>query len=413
MNQIICHSCGKSFTIDEAGYADILKQVRNKEFDEQLHERLELAEQAKLAEIELAKQQAVAELREVANNKESRIQELQAQLAVAETQKQLALMQAISAVEKERDDLARDLEVKQAAFTVKETSLKDQHRTELAAKDEIIAQAKDFKARQSTKDIGESLEIYCENEFNAERAGAFPLAYFEKDNDVMDGTKGDYIFREKNPDGIEIVSIMFEMKNEADDTAPQNRKKNDDFLKKLDKDRRDKGCEYAVLVSLLETDSRLYNRGIVDKSHLYPKMYVVRPQFFIPMITLLRNAALNSLQYKEELAVVNAQNLDVTNFETKLQALKDGIDRNHKLAADKFATAIKDIDNVISTLERVKLALVGSQNNLRLSNDKAKSITVRSLTRGNPTMTAAFAAIERNAAEVEAEVIEEVDENDD
>jgi hypothetical protein len=392
MNQITCPNCHKSFTIDEAGYADILTQVRTKEFDEQLHERLEILEKAKQTEIELARQQVANELQEVSAGQQSKIQELQAKLDASETEKRLALTEALATVQKERDDLARDLEVKQAAFTVQETALKDQHRIELSSKDELIAQYKDFKARQSTKMVGETLEQHCEHEFNAIRAAAFPRAYFEKDNDARGGSKGDYIFRETSTDEIEVVSIMFEMKNENDETA--TKKKNEDFFKELDKDRTEKGCEYAVLVSLLELDNELYNGGIVDVSHRYPKMYVVRPQFFIPIITLLRNAALNSLQFKEELALVKAQNIDIANFEDKLDEFKSGFARNYDLASRKFDDAIEGIDKTIKQLEKVKENLIGSQNNLRRANDKAQDVTVKKLTRGNPTMAAKFEALD-------------------
>jgi len=393
MNQITCPNCNKSFTLDEAGYADILAQVRTKEFDEQLHQRLEMMEKAKQTEIELAKQQVANELQEVSASQESKIQDLQAKLDASETEKKLALTEALAHLQKERDDLARDLEVKQASFTVQETALKDQHRIELSSKDELIAQYKDFKARQSTKMVGETLEQHCEHEFNAIRAAAFPRAYFEKDNDARGGSKGDYIFRETNTDDIEVVSIMFEMKNENDDTV--NKKKNEDFFKELDKDRTEKGCEYAILVSLLELDNELYNGGIVDVSHRYPKMYVVRPQFFIPIITLLRNAALNSLQFKEELALVKAQNIDIANFEDKLNDFKSGFARNYDLASRKFEDAIEGIDKAIATLQKIKENLMGSERNLRLANDKANDLSVQKLTKDNETMAEKF----RQAAE--------------
>lgn len=393
MNQITCPNCGKPFTIDEAGYAEILKQVHTKEFDAQIQNRLELIEQAKNAEIELAKQQVANEFRETVSSKQSRIQELESQLSATETENRLALMQALSAVERERDELARDLTIKVAEQALAEASLKERHETELKSKDEQIAYYKDLKAKLSTKMVGETLEQHCEHEFNSLRSAAFPRAYFEKDNDASEGSKGDYIFRDSNGEGIEIVSIMFEMKNESDETA--TKKKNEDFLKELDKDRNAKNCEYAVLVSLLEPDSDLYNGGIVDVSHRYPKMYVVRPQFFIPIITLLRNAALNSMSYKEELALVKAQNIDISNFESKLEEFKTGFAKNYDLAARKFNEAIEGIDKTIKQLEKVKENLLGSQNNLRLANDKAQDVTVKKLTRGNPTMAAKFEEIKR------------------
>ena len=391
MNQITCPNCGKAFTIDEAGYAEILKQVRNKEFDAQLHERMELMEQSKLTEIELARQQVVNELRDATISQESKIRELEAKISASETENKLALMQALTAVEKQRDDLARDLDVKIAEQVAREASLKEKFEVQLKSKEEQIAYYKDLKTKLSTKMVGETLEQHCEHEFNSLRSAAFPRAYFEKDNDVREGSKGDYIFRETNGDGVEIVSIMFEMKNESDETV--NKKKNEDFLKELDKDRNAKGCEYAILVSMLEPESEFYNGGIVDVSYRYPKMYVVRPQFFIPIITLLRNAALNSLEYKEELALVKAQNIDISNFEIKLNEFKSGFARNSELAVKKFEDAIDGIDKTIKQLEKVKENLIGSQNNLRLANDKAQDVTVKRLTRGNPTMAAKFEAV--------------------
>ena len=411
MNQITCPSCGKSFTIDEAGYADILKQVRDKDFDAQLHERLELAENAKTTEIELAKQQVANELREKAVSQESKIQELQAKIAANETEKQLALMKAVSIVEKERDSISRNLEIRQTEHLLTETALKDQHRIDLENKDAVIAQYKDFKARLSTKLLGETLEKHCEVSFNKDRAAAFPNAYFEKDNEVKDGTKGDYIFRDVTGDGLEIVSIMFEMKNEGDATLTG--KKNEDFLGKLDEDRKKKGCEYAVLVSLLEPEDELYNYGIVDVSHRYSKMYVIRPQFFIPIITLLRNAALNSMQYKEELALANAQHIDIANFERNLGEAKKGFATNYELSHRRFGEAIDGIDKTIKQLEKVRENLLSSQNNLRLANNKLQDVTVKKLTKGNPTMAAKFAAIEATAFEVDEDVTGEMDDNDD
>jgi hypothetical protein len=291
--------------------------------------------------------------------------------------------------------LKNDLERSNMEKTLAEKSLTDKYETQLKDRDEAIDRLRDMKAKLSTKMVGETLEQHCETEFNRIRATAFPTAYFEKDNDARSGSKGDYIFRDLDGAGTESVSIMFEMKNESDETA--TKKKNEDFLKELDKDRNEKNCEYAVLVSLLEPESELYNTGIVDVSHRYPKMYVIRPQFFIPMITLLRNAAQNSLQYKNELAIVKEQNIDITNFESELDAFKTGFARNYDLASRKFKTAIEEIDKTITHLQKTKDALLGSENNLRLANNKADDLTVKKLTKNNPTMAAKFAEI--NGAE--------------
>jgi hypothetical protein len=325
---------------------------------------------------------------ELQASKDAELTHLHARLESAETEKKLALSQATSKLEKERDQIANDLRSKDAEQRLLESSLKDKYETELKSKDEMIAYYKDLKAKLSTKMVGESLEQHCENEFNKLRSSAFPNAYFEKDNDARSGSKGDYIYREVDANGTEIISIMFEMKNEADGTATKHR--NEDFLKELDKDRNEKGCEYAVLVSLLESDSDLYNSGIVDVAHRYDKMYVVRPQFFIPIITLLRNAALNSMKYKSELALVKAQNIDVTNFEDQLNDFRDSFGRNYRLASDKFKTAIDSIDKSIVQLQKTKDSLLSSENNLRIANNKADELTVKKLIRGNETMTAKF-----------------------
>ena len=526
MHEIICPHCGKAFKIDEAGYADILKQVRDGDFERQLHERLELAEQDKRNAVELAQSKAASESQKDAAAKDAEIQELKAKLDAGEVERKLALTEALSAVEKERDALANELELAkqdkrnavelaqskaasesqkdaaakdaeiqelkakvdagevarklavteamsvvekerdalvnelelakkdgQAASSLAEAklvnelqkiaaskdteiqglkakldaveaaqklaiseaisavetdrnklkgdlekaelekqlaekSLKDKYETQIKDRDDAIERLRDMKARLSTKMVGETLEQHCETEFNRIRATAFPRAYFEKDNDLRTGSKGDYIFRDADEVGTEIVSIMFEMKNEDDRTATKN--KNEDFLKQLDKDRTEKGCEYAVLVSLLEPDSEFYNTGIVDMFHRYPKMYVVRPQFFLPMITLLRNAAMNSLQYKSELALVRAQNLDISNFENQLTTFKAAFARNYDLASGHFQTAIDEIDKSINHLQKTKSELLGTVNNLRLANDKAQDVTIRKLTRGNPTMAAKF-----------------------
>lgn len=401
MNEIICPHCKKAFQIDEAGFADIVKQVRDGEFEAELHERLELAEKEKLSAIQLAEEKTKSELRtefvklqkelsELQAAKDSEILQLQAKVDSSQIQKELELAQAINRVEKERDTLASELKAKDAEKQLAEASLRREFESELKSKEEMIERYKDMKAKLSTKMVGETLEQHCETEFNRLRATAFPNAYFEKDNEgsKKGSTKGDYIYREHDEAGNEIISIMFEMKNEGDETA--TKKKNEDFLAKLDKDRVAKNCEYAVLVSLLESDSELYNSGIVDVSHRHPKMYVVRPQFFIPIITLLRNAAMNSMQYKSELALVRAQNIDITNFEESMESFKDGFARNYDLASRKFTEAVDGIDRTIKQLEKTKQALLSSENNLRLANDKAQDLTIKRLTRGNPTMAAKF-----------------------
>jgi hypothetical protein len=474
MHEIICPSCGKAFTIDEAGYADILKQVRDTDFEKQLHERLELADQEKQRAIELAEMKAAGELQKAAAAKDSEIQALKSQLdageaanklavtealsalqsekatlaseldqaraenqsavelaeaklsakldaelaakageiellkasiqntqQVSEQAKQLAVRDAVGAVERERDELKSGLERSQLEKKLAEQSLKDKYETQIKDRDDAIERLRDMKARLSTKMVGETLEQHCETEFNRIRATAFPRAYFEKDNDARSGSKGDFVFRDfdggsgvsSGPDdvGTEIVSIMFEMKNENDETA--TKKKNEDFLRELDKDRTEKGCEYAVLVSLLEPESELYNSGIVDMSHRYAKTYVVRPQFFLPIISVLRNAALGSLQYKQELALVKSQNVDITSFENDLDTFKTGFARNYDLASRRFQEAIDEIDKSIDRLNKVKDALLGSERNLRIANDKAQDVTIKKLTRGNPTMAAKFAEL--------------------
>ena len=432
MHEIICPHCKKAFKIDEAGYADILKQVRDSEFDQQLHERLELAEREKRSAVELATTKVASESQRTAAAKDAEIQELKAKLDAAEAARKLAVNEATRAVEIERDalanaknaeiqglkakldatDVVRKLAINEAVGTVEkqrdelksgldrselekqlaEKSLKDKYETQIKDRDDMIERLRDLKARLSTKMVGETLEQHCDTEFNRIRATAFPKAYFEKDNDARAGSKGDYIFRDMDEAGTEIISIMFEMKNESDRTATKN--KNEDFLKELDKDRTEKGCEYAVLVSLLEPDSELYNTGIVDMFHRHPKMYVVRPQFFLPIITLLRNAAMSALKYKAELALVKEQNVDITNFEMQLDDFKTAFGRNWRLASEGFEEAIKRIDEAIKDLEKTKEALHKSANNLRLANDKAEDLTVKRLTRGNPTMAAKFAELQ-------------------
>ena len=505
MHEIICPHCKQAFKIDEAGYADILKQVRDHDFEQQLHERLVLAERDKQNAVELAIAKAAGELEKATAIKDAEIQDLNASLKAGEAAKEIAIAKAVGVLEKERDALANKLEQtkhdkqnavelaitkaaaelekatatkdaeiqdlkaslkageaakelavtkalgdlerqrdalaneldkakhdKQATSQLAETNqklaiaeavhaaekerdelksglrlaklekenaekaLKDKYETQIKDRDDTIERLREMKARLSTKMVGETLEQHCETEFNRIRATAFPRAYFEKDNDARSGSKGDYIFRDSDEAGTEVVSIMFEMKNESDETAAK--KKNEDFLKELDKDRNEKNCEYAVLVSLLEPESELYNSGIVDVSHRYRKMYVVRPQFFIPIITLLRNAAQNSLQYKNELALVKAQNIDITSFESNLDEFKTGFARNYELASKKFKIAIDEIDKTIDHLQKTKDALLGSENNLRLANNKAEDLTVKKLTRGNPTMAEKFAALKSIAA---------------
>ncbi|MFZ1249343.1 MAG: DUF2130 domain-containing protein, partial [Candidatus Saccharimonadales bacterium] len=351
----------------------------------------ELAELRAAKAAEVAKLQTENELRlaKLAAEHSATLAQKSADLQQAEADKRLAVAEAVAQVEKERDQLANSLQVKDAESKLLATSLQEKYMSELKTKDEMIAYYKDMKARLSTKMVGETLEQHCETEFNKLRATGFQHAYFEKDNDSRSGSKGDYIYRETDEHGHEIISIMFEMKNEGDETA--TKKRNEDFLKELDKDRSEKKCEYAVLVSLLEADSELYNTGIVDVSHKHPKMYVVRPQFFIPIITLLRNAALNSLQYKSELALVKAQNVDITNFENELNDFRDSFGRNYRLASEKFKTAIESIDKSIVQLQKTKENLIRSEDNLRIANNKAGELTVKKLTRGNPTMAAKFA----------------------
>ena len=470
MHEIICPHCNKAFKIDEAGYADILKQVRDGAFEQQLHERLELAEQDKRNAVELAQAKAASDMQKSAVAKDSEIQALKAKLDAGEVARKLAVTEALSDVQKERDALANELAqakrdklaaselaeaklasgLQNAAATkdaeiqglkakldatelaqklaitealngvererdelknglaraelekqLAEQSLKDKYQTQIKDRDDQIERLRDLKARLSTKMVGETLEQHCEIEFNRIRAAAFQRAHFEKDNDARTGSKGDYIFRDSDESGNEIVSIMFEMKNESDQTA--TKKRNEDFLKELDKDRTEKACEYAVLVSLIEPESELYNSGIVDVSHRYPKMYVVRPQFFVPLITLLRNAALNAMKYKSELALVRSQNVDITKFETQLDEFKTSFGRNWRLASEGFEEAIRRIDEAIKDLEKTKEALHKSANNLRLANDKADDLTIKKLTRGNPTMAAKFAELPGTMTSAETE----------
>jgi len=388
MKDIICPHCKKTFKVDEAGFADILKQVRDDQFEKELHERIVIAKKEQESAVKLAEANIKNSTQADLAKKDSEIAVMKSKIDNAEIGKKLAVTEAVNSVEKERDDFKVKFHNKEHEMQLSEVSLKDKYENELKSKDEMIERYKDMKLKLSTKMVGETLEQHCETEFNKLRATGFQNAYFEKDNDAKTGSKGDYIYRETDEAGNEIISIMFEMKNEGDETATKH--KNEDFLRELDKDRSEKKCEYAVLVSLLETENELYNTGIVDVSHKYPKMYVIRPQFFIPMITLLRNAAMNSLKYKAELALVRSQNVDITNFEDNMNKFKDGFAKNYDLASRKFKTAIDEIDKTIDHLQKTKEALLSSENNLRLANNKAEDLTIKKLTRGNPTMTAKF-----------------------
>jgi hypothetical protein len=417
MNEIKCPHCGKAFKVDEAGFADIVKQIRDHEFENALHEqvanavkvaRLEtegsLKDAAAQKDIEISKLQGQLRekddeaklieaqtknsLQENLSKKEAELAELRAKLDAKETEKQLAVTEAVNKAEKERDELAGKLQAKDSEKQLLEVSLKDKYETELKSKDEMIAYYKDMKARLSTKMVGETLEQHCEIEFEKLRATGFKNAQFGKDNDASSGSKGDYIYREFDDEGNEVISIMFEMKNEGDETA--TKKKNEDFFKELDKDRAEKKCEYAVLVTLLEADNDLYNSGIVDVSHRHDKMYAVRPQFFIPIITVLRNAALNSMQYKSELALVRSQNIDITNFEGELQLFQDGFMKNVKDSSSKFQEAMDGIDSTIKKLESVKEALRLSNKHLITAGNKVENVSVKRLTKNNPTMAAKF-----------------------
>ncbi len=395
MQEIKCPKCGEVFQVDESGYAAIVKQVRDKEFGKEIRERETQFETEKESAIKLARAEEKSAFQSELAKKEAEIAKLKSEIEAKEKDRQLAVTQAVAGKEKELAEkdkkiyqLSGDIESGEKERRLKEQSLKESYEEKLRAKDEQIAYYKDFKARQSTKMVGESLEQHCETEFNRLRATGFQSAYFEKDNDIRTGSKGDYIFRESDENGVEFISIMFEMKNEMEQTA--TKKKNEDFLKELDKDRREKGCEYAVLVSLLEPDSELYNSGIVDVSYRYPKMYVIRPQFFIPMITILRNAARNSLEYRKELAAVKSQNVDISHFESDMNEFKEKFSRNYRLASEKFQKAIREIDETIKHLQKTKDELLSSENNLRLANDKAEGLSIKRLTKNNPTMAAKF-----------------------
>ena len=391
MNEIICPHCDKAFKVDEAGYANILKQVHDREFESQLNERLTQVEKDQVSALKLVEKDAESALQALKSAKDIEVERLLSQIREKESSVQATVDQAVREIERERDTLQNDLKNAHLEKQNSENVLKDKYKTQIRDRDDAIERLKDMKAKLSTKMVGETLEQHCEIEFNKLRSTAFQTAFFEKDNDAREGSKGDYIFKDHDQDGTEIVSIMFEMKNETDTTT--TKRKNEDFLNELDKDRTAKGCEYAVLVSLIEPESELYNTGIVDVFHRYPKMYVIRPQFFIPMITLLRNAALQALKYKTELAQVKEQNIDVTNFETELDTFKVAFGKNFELASKKFSTAIDEIDKSISHLQKTKDALLSTDRNLRLANNKAQDVTIKRLTRNNPTMATKFAGV--------------------
>ena len=402
MQEIKCPHCGTVFQVDESGYAQIAQQVRDQEFSKELARREKEYAKAKENDLEISRleleknhKEELTEKNNELAQKDLEIERLKAQLLNAETEKTLAVNEAVQEKEEELSqkkteitELKGKLDTKEAERQLQEKSLKEQYEEKLKTKDEQIEYYKDFKARQSTKMVGESLEQHCMNEFNSIRMAAFPRAYFEKDNDARSGSKGDFIFREADEDGTEFISIMFEMKNEMDETATKH--KNEDFFKELDKDRCEKGCEYAVLVSLLEIDNDLYNNGIVDVSYKYEKMYVVRPQFFIPIITLLRNASMNSLKYRKELALVQNQQLDIRNFEENMNEFKEKFGRNYRLASEKFKKAIDEIDKTIIHLQKTREALLSSENNLRLANNKAEDLSIKKLTRNAPAVREMF-----------------------
>lgn len=405
MQEIKCPNCGKVFQVDESEYAQIARQVRDNEFKEEVRSREKELADRKENDLKIARMEQEKEFNETLSRKDTELAEqkqaidrLKAQISEKENEKELAVSRAVQEKEKELfeklteiTELKGLISSKEAESKLKEQSIKEQYEDKLKMKDEQIEYYKDFKARQSTKMVGESLEQHCMNQFNQIRMTAFPTAYFEKDNDIKSGSKGDFIFREA-ADGTEFMSIMFEMKNEMDETASKH--KNEDFFKELDKDRREKGCEYAVLVSLLEIDNELYNNGIVDVSYKYEKMYVIRPQFFIPMITLLRNAALNSLKYRQELEIVKNQQIDISNFEENMNNFKEGFARNYRLASEKFKTAIDEIDKTIVHLQKTRAALVSSENNLRLANNKAEDLSIKKLTKNAPAVKEMFDGLE-------------------
>lgn len=435
MGEITCPQCGAVFKVDETSYAEIVRQVRDEQFVREVHEREQALKREHEAALKLEHERAVHELQTRVETtrhtyetelteRDAKIAELSAKIETLTSQQstevELAVVRATHQIEQERDEARSQLAQERAVHESERKQLQTAHALEIEQerknnaalvryKDEEIERLRDMKARLSTKMVGETLEQHCETEFNRLRMTAFPRAYFEKDNDASSGTKGDYIFREATEDGTEVISIMFEMKNENDNTASKH--KNEDFFKKLDHDRKQKGCEYAVLVTLLEPESELYNTGIVDVSYRYPKMYVIRPQFFIPMITLLRNSAMNALSYRQELAEARRQNIDVTNFEEKMNEFKTGFAKNYDAAHRRFETAISEIDKTIDHLNKVKENLLASDRQLRFANDKADGLTIRKLTWGNPTMKAAFdEARDAQQKSVSSEVAPDLDE---
>ena len=394
MNEIKCPNCGTIFQINETDYDKIVKQVRNNEFSKELEKLEEQHNKDKDSAIKLVEAHLKEEYLNSLNNKELIIKELESKLELQSNKNELEIQKQIEKKDKELLKLSSELELNKKEYDLKEKNIKESYENKLKDKDEQIAYYKDFKAKQSTKMIGESLEQHCNNEFNRLRPLFGNNVYFEKDNDARTGSKGDFIFRDYDEDHNEIVSIMFEMKNEADETSTKH--KNEDFLKELDKDRKEKNCEYAVLVSLLEADNEYYNDGIVDVSHLYPKMYVIRPQFFIPLITLIRNLANKSLEYRKELELVRNQNIDITHFEENINAFKEGFGRNYRLASERFSKAIEEIDKTIDHLQKTKEHLLKTDDNLRLANNKAEDLTITKLTRNNPTMKEMFDELKKD-----------------
>lgn len=386
MQEIRCPKCGETFKVDESGYAQIVQQVRDKEFTNELDKREKELLASKENELQLIQIKEATKRQEELDARDKQIAQLLSELETKDVKSQLAVSEAVRAKEAELSNKETEISKKEIELA----GLKNAYETELKLKDEQIEYYKDFKARQSTKMIGESLETHCQTQFNLIRATAFPNAYFEKDNDIRTGSKGDFIFREKSDDGVEFISIMFEMKNEMDTTSTKH--KNEHFFAELDKDRKEKSCEYAVLVTMLETDSELYNSGIVDVSHKYPKMYVIRPNFFIPMITLLRNAALKSLDYQRELAEIRNREIDISNFEDNINEFKSSFGRNYRLASERFGKAIEEIDKSIDHLQKIKENLIKSDDNLRLANSKAEDLSVKKLTKNCPTVKEMFDA---------------------
>ena len=393
MQEIKCPNCGKVFQIDEANYESIAKQIRDHEFSNELAQREKLFQQEKETAIKMVEMKSESDFKDLISEKDKEISELKLKLGTQQADSKVALNDAVSEKDKLIAELKNKLDIQSKETLLIQQNLKESYEEKLKNKDETIAYYKDFKARQSTKMLGEDLERHCSTEFNKIRATAFPNAYFEKDNDAKSGSKGDFIFRDYDDEKNEFISIMFEMKNEADKTS--TKQKNEHFFKELDKDRNEKGCEYAVLVSLLEMDDDLYNEGIVDVSYRYPKMYVVRPQFFITIINILRTASLKSISYKKELALIKAQNIDISNFEDNMNSFKTAFNKNYELANRKFNEAISEIDKSIDHLQKIRDALVSSDRNLRLANDKAQDLSIKKLTKNSPTMQQKFEEIKK------------------